>query len=198
MRKLQFSLLGLLGVVSSVAVGCAALAKPNEWWAMILTHATFAALFVGVLAAIYGHAARRAFWVGFAVVGWGYMAAGWANAMLSNAGSDDAQQFVTTELLEWLGERTLGTGQRFVATTTVSGRGPLGWFPGSSGGPMGASGGAPLSITPVPGTNPQALSRFMRIGHSLLAIIMAVAGGLLARAFYYRRERLAATAVAEG
>jgi hypothetical protein len=75
MPRFRFSLLALFGFVTLAAVGCAALARPTMLWVTIIQGVVFACLFFAVLAAIYGQRASRAFWVGFAVVGWGYMGA---------------------------------------------------------------------------------------------------------------------------
>jgi hypothetical protein len=72
MPRFRFSLLALFGFVGVTAVVFAALASPNESWLMITKGLTLGCLFFSALAGIYGHRVGRAFWVGFAVVGWGY------------------------------------------------------------------------------------------------------------------------------
>jgi hypothetical protein len=75
MPRFRFSLLTLFGFVAAMAVVCAALARPTMLWVTVIQGFAFGCLFFSVLAAIYGQRSSRAFWVGFAVVGWGYIGA---------------------------------------------------------------------------------------------------------------------------
>jgi hypothetical protein len=81
MHRFRFSLLTLFGFVAVVAVACAALVRPSPFWLMVVSSATLALLFYAVLAAVYGRSTKRAFWTGFAVVAWGYVALEWAAAV---------------------------------------------------------------------------------------------------------------------
>jgi hypothetical protein len=74
MHRYRFSLLAMFGFVAVVAVACAALARPSQLWLVVVSASSLGCLFYAVLAAAYGRNARRAFWLGFAVVGWGYVA----------------------------------------------------------------------------------------------------------------------------
>ena len=69
----QFSIKALLGLTVLVALGCAALVNVSEWWASVLIEATVAMLLVAVLLSIFRRGRGRAFWIGFAVVGWVYL-----------------------------------------------------------------------------------------------------------------------------
>jgi len=80
MQRFRFSLLAMFGFVAVVAVGCAALAKPSQLWLVVVSALSLASLFYAVLAAAYGRNAKRAFWLGFAVVGWGYVTLEWKEA----------------------------------------------------------------------------------------------------------------------
>jgi hypothetical protein len=80
MHRFRFSLLTLFGFVAVVAIACAALARPSQLWLIVVSSSTLACLFYAILAAAYGRNARRAFWLGFAVVAWGYVALEWASA----------------------------------------------------------------------------------------------------------------------
>lgn len=68
----RFSLLGLFGVVGIVAIACAALTNPTPLWACVVETGVLATLTYGVLAAVFRREARRAFWIGLSIVGWGY------------------------------------------------------------------------------------------------------------------------------
>jgi hypothetical protein len=73
MPRFRFSLLALFGCVTVAAIACAALINPTKAWCSGVITSVFVLLFFAVLSVIYGSEQRRAFWVGFAVVGWGYI-----------------------------------------------------------------------------------------------------------------------------
>lgn len=70
MNWFRFSLKGLLSFIAVVSIACAALAKPSEFWAAMTGVMLFGCLFFALLAAIYGKPLHRAFWLGFAIIGW--------------------------------------------------------------------------------------------------------------------------------
>jgi hypothetical protein len=74
MARLHFSLRSLLWFVAIAAIGCAAMVNPTEQWLVAVSTCTFGMLAFSVLAAVHGRADDRAFWSGFAIVGWGYLA----------------------------------------------------------------------------------------------------------------------------
>jgi hypothetical protein len=74
MRKFRFSIAGLMGIVLVAAVGMAALVAPSPTWAGAIFLLTCAVLGLAIVGAIYRRGASRAFWVGFCVFGWGYLA----------------------------------------------------------------------------------------------------------------------------
>jgi len=73
MFRPQFSIAGLLGVVTFVAVACAALVKPSEWWASILVTTTVVAIVAAGLSAWFHRGPRRNFAASFTVVGAAYL-----------------------------------------------------------------------------------------------------------------------------
>jgi len=93
MHRFRFSLLAMFGFVAVVAVACAALARPSQLWLVVVSASSLGSLFYAVLAAAYGRNARRAFWLGFAVVGWGYVALEW-----KEASSIAPTEFITNRL----------------------------------------------------------------------------------------------------
>jgi hypothetical protein len=93
----RFSLRGLLGAIGLLAVGLACLMFASSPWADISVSITLGALTVALIGVAYRRGDRRAFWVGFAVCGWAYMA-------LSSGSwfaSDFRYHLVTTRLLRW-------------------------------------------------------------------------------------------------
>ena len=73
MRRFRFNIASLLVVVLLVAVGFAALRESNETWDSGLFTLTLSVLLASTLLAIHRNDARRAFWIGFAVFGGGYL-----------------------------------------------------------------------------------------------------------------------------
>ncbi len=67
--RFHFSLLTLFGFVTFAAIGCAAVASGSEGWCVCIVTSVFAFLGFAALVSIYGQNDRRAFWVGFAVIG---------------------------------------------------------------------------------------------------------------------------------
>lgn len=95
MRRLRFSIAGLMGVVVVAAVGLAALQNPTSAWAGAIFMITYGWLGVAIVGAIYRRGAARAWWLGFAVFGCGYL------VMMSS--SDGRLPFPATPTAEVLG-----------------------------------------------------------------------------------------------
>jgi hypothetical protein len=94
MSSFRFSLLALFGFVAFVAAGCAALARPSELLEIIVSAAMLACLLFAVLASIIDQwSPRRAFWIGFAIAGWGFF--------LVNA-NPHSRFLPTTRMTVWL------------------------------------------------------------------------------------------------
>lgn len=69
----HFRLTGLFGAVAFVATACGALTNPTPAWTWFVVGATLCILTYSLLAAIFRRREMRAFWIGFAIVGWGYL-----------------------------------------------------------------------------------------------------------------------------
>src|SRR5688572_8646499 len=70
----QFSIRGLLYAVTFLAVAIAALLNANGLWQGLAWGAALYALSSAILLTVYRQAEPRAFWLGFAVFGWSYLA----------------------------------------------------------------------------------------------------------------------------
>jgi len=168
MGTLRFSLCSLFAAVAVVALGCMALANPSNTWMSITFSAAVALLFFAVLACLFGRFSARAFWGGFAVVGWGYL---WAQGSLPfdvknyNNEAQEYDPFITTRLLCLLAEA----------------KGP-GW-------PENAD--SPYTINDI---DLYTRFRFTCIGQSLWAIVLGFIGGVVGHILYVKRQRAAGTA----
>jgi hypothetical protein len=191
MRLPRFTIAGLMGLVVVVAVGVAALRFASELWASILLMLTLGVLGAAVLAFHERAGARRAWWRGFALFGWGYvmLAFGpWASEAI-------APHLPTTMWLDASyaklhpGDSEAGQARRLwedalrnyiVAVNTPSGA--------NSAVAFSPDGKLVVSAAP-PGPAPEP---FLRVGHSLWALLAACVGGLVGRASHARGERPAA------
>jgi len=73
MTRFRISLAGLMGLIAIAGVGIAALRFASETWAGVMLVVTLAFLGVAVLGVIYRREATRAWWLGFALFGGGYL-----------------------------------------------------------------------------------------------------------------------------
>jgi hypothetical protein len=103
MRDPRYNIASMLGAISFVAVGFAALREANDQWDSGLFSLTLGILLNAVLLAVRRTEARRAFWIGFALFGWGYLC-------LSLISSTESR-LITTQALAYL-EQTNILGKR--------------------------------------------------------------------------------------
>ena len=68
-----FSLRWLLIAVGYIAFGCAALFSASSFWWILTYSLSLTLLFSALLGTIYRVGAKRAFWVGVSIFGWGYI-----------------------------------------------------------------------------------------------------------------------------
>jgi hypothetical protein len=74
MRFIRASIAGLMGAVLIAALGLAALRSASDTWAGTTLLATCGVLGLALVGMICRGAAERAWWLGFALFGWGYLA----------------------------------------------------------------------------------------------------------------------------
>jgi hypothetical protein len=93
-RHPRYNIASALGAILFVAVGFAALREANDQWDSGLFSLTLGLLLSAVLLAVHRTEARRAFWIGFALFGWGYLS-------LSLISSTESR-LITTQALAYL------------------------------------------------------------------------------------------------
>jgi hypothetical protein len=198
MRRFRFHLGTLLLLVLLVGVGVAALRESNETWDSGIFSITLGMLSISILLAIYRTEKRRAFWLGFALFGSAYL----GYALVPSL----EPRLITTKALAFLDSRVPRSSpaeEEKVVTFADAGSnmwdGP--WLAGSirSSQPSVvnlnkgngtfeeekvvtfADAGSNMWDGPLlPGATGTA-EDFVRIGHSLLALIAAFVGGQLSR-----------------
>jgi hypothetical protein len=185
MSAWRFSLVGLLAAVTFAAVACGALVNPNEWWTIGVTSATVTLLAYAVLAALYRAGARRAFWVGAAVIGWGYFGL-LPFALGFNFESYGESPLITCRLLGMLGESRLDDSPQVISATGVNSNAGL------SGDVITFTRSGNLYTRLLVGgvaANRDAWPNFYTIGHCLWSLLLAALGGLVALRLALARER---------
>ena len=180
----RFSLVGLLAAVTFAAVACGALVNPNEWWTIGVMSASATLLAYAVLAAIYGAGARRAFWVGAAVIGWGYF--GLVPFSLGfNFENYGESPLVTCRLLKMLGESRFDDSSQVISATGFNTNAGL------SGDAITFTRSGKLYTRLLVGgvaANRDTWPNFYTIGHCLWSLCLAALGGFVALRLASARE----------
>jgi WD40 repeat protein len=188
MRRVRFSIASLLVVVLVLALGFAALRESNEIWDSGVFTLTFAVLLASILLAIHRSEARRAFWIGFAVFGWIYLGLSWVPSIES--------RLATTKVLAYLDSKVPGRPQNSFKLHVTGGT------PGNRVQAVAFSPDGKRLATSSLGTVrlwdattgrllggwAGTTENFVRIGHSLIALIVAFMGGQLSRHLCARHE----------
>jgi hypothetical protein len=192
MRRFRFKIANLLVVVLFFAVGFAALRESNEIWDSGLFSLTLGVLLISILLGVHRVEARRAFWFGFALFGLSYLGLSVVPSLES--------RLITTKALAYLDSkmpgRSLGTFTFRVSATgsgapsnqiqnvtftadgtqlTTSSQGQVKIWDAATGRLLGGWSGT--------------TENFVRIGHSLIALLASWLGGLLSRRLW-RASRL--------
>jgi hypothetical protein len=204
MARIRFSISSLLGLVLFVAIAAAALRAASDLWDSGLLSATVALLVAAVLFALHRTGKRRAFWIGLCVFGWAYIGASLIPPVEA--------RLATTKLLAYLESKRPAPAENatvlhltldsfaIVATTTPTsvedannGKGIIRDTDSST---VAATGGRwfgyPYMRNYLAWNTWSALSasgtseNFVRIGHSLICLILAFAGGHVSRFLYGR------------
>ena len=72
-RPVRVSIAGLMGVILWMSLGLAALLHPTPMWAGLLFYLAAGLFSLGVVGVVCGRVDDRAWWLGFAGFGWGYL-----------------------------------------------------------------------------------------------------------------------------
>jgi WD40 repeat protein len=184
MRRFRFRIGNLLILIVLLGVGFAALRQANDLWDCIVLTSAIGVMTVSVLLAIHRKDERWAFWVAFALFGWGYLGL--------TAIPSIEPRLLTTLGLAYLDSRV--PGRSVVSTGSTTGVGasdPIGLTVRAvTFSPQGNV----LATTNNAGTvrvwntstgillwsGTGTTENFVRIGHSLVALILAWLGGKLA------------------
>lgn len=192
MKGIRFSLGAMFLGIAAVCLACAALVKPNWVWVLTLQAASLGILTVALLAVlVYERSAARAFWIGFAVVGWGYL--GLQRLHLSEVS-------VSGEVSEWLLDVIHPYPPPGASPPPLD---PMsGQLPGAAFDPYGEAPDAATAmdlnvVGPMPSQPAAHEVEAARNAFPYLVIwiwppLFGFVGAVVAQQLYYRRERLAA------
>ncbi len=182
MQRFRFSIASLLIVVLFAAIGFAALRESSDFWDSSVFTLTLAALLISILLAVHRTEAKRAFWIGCALFGWIYLG-------LSVVPSIESR-LITTKALAYLDSKVPGRTQAgFIVRLALTGSGaPNNQVQNVAitavGNQLATSSQGQVRIWDVAtgrllrgwgGTT----ENFVRIGHSLFALLVGWFGGLL-------------------
>jgi hypothetical protein len=180
MARFRFHIGNLLILVLFMGVGFAGLREANDLWDSGIFTLTLGVLLTAVLFAVHRTGLRRAFWLGFALFGWSYLGLASIRPIES--------QLLTTKALAYLDSKipgrdlviqgVMGIPSRSVTFTpdggflTNTNPGVFQLFDAATG----------VSFSTGVGTS----ENFRRIGHSLLALIVAWLGGRISALLFVR------------
>jgi len=186
MSRIRFNIASLLVVVVVFAVGIAALREANEIWDSGLFTLTLGVLLISILIAIHRAESRRAFWIGFALFGTTYLA-------LSLVPSIESR-LATTKVLAYLDSKVPGRTQNFfkIQVTGSNQVHAVAFSPQGNQLATSSLGTVRLWDTTTGrllGGWAGTTENFVRIGHSLFALIAACVGGQLSRLLYSKNRQ---------
>ncbi len=186
-RSIRFTIAGLMGAVLAAAIGLAALRTASETWAGVMLLLTCGVLALAVVGVVCRGESERAWWLGFALFGWGYLAlAFWCGNRARSP------RLPTLMWLDAVGTK-LGlpphdggmgagvlSGLRSIGIRGIHGSvGAFGGFGGNAG-----AGGVDES--------------FAQVGHCLWALLLAILGGILASILFAAPGRRSAAQRSSG
>src|SRR5437764_13857648 len=189
MRRFRISIAGLMATVVYLCFALATLSRPMPLWGEAWLTCNLASLAVAVIGAIYSPTGRRPFWGGFAIVGWGFVALYLFPAY--------TPRLVTDSLAEWCYGAISYTPAADESVWVLVGEGFYkgrlikresdGTYQVRSDDPR-VNSGSQAGITPAV-LRPISPIDYQQLWHSMLALPVAAAGGLVARTFAGRDRR---------
>ena len=187
MRRIRFTIAGLLGVILVLGIGFAALRESSDLWESGLFTLTLGVMLISILLSIHRAGKRRGFWIGFALFGSAYLGMSLVPSI--------EPRLMTTKALAYLDSKVPGRSKvTFTVRLSGTGLGPPGnrvqnvaFAP--NGSVLATSSPGQVRVWSVAtgkllggwsGTS----ENFVKIGHSLFALLAGWLGGQLSRRLY--------------
>jgi hypothetical protein len=215
MRRFRFHLGTLVILVLLLGVGLAALRQSSETWDSSIFSITLGVLLISILLAVHRSENRRAFWLGFALFGSVYLGLSFVPSTESRLITTKALTYLDSKLpraaraglgyLEYLDFDNDGSVDLYVADNAQSNAlygnkrngtfANVTWQNGLNSAGKTVVGDGWLSNvfvrTALVGSSGTTMY-FLRIGHSFIAVVVALLGGQLSKYFYVKsRQRTA-------
>ena len=211
MRRFRFHIGAIVILIVLVAVCLAALRESNQIWDSSVFSITLGTLFMSILLTIYRLGPKRAFWLGFALAGWTYLGFTLVPSIESRLITTKTLTYLDSKVprslmarlgyFESIDSDNDGTTDLYVVNSQThalvvdKGNGAIaGSTPnaGSNSANNRTSGSGWLLLLNSVGRwmrgpvgSPE---NFVRIGHSLLALVIAVIGGQVSRHLYAKNH----------
>jgi hypothetical protein len=188
MRHYHFSIRGLMIAIVIIGVGLVALRTPSRIWANAGFSLALGAVTLAIPAAVAAVDERRAFWIGFAVLGGVYFLfalAPWVDQSASH-------QLLTTTLLD-LAAPYIVSNEYMMKSYALIATPPAG-TPGGPGPSLWQVWNLPDFRTSANGNwsigyvTLHSPFLYYRIGHAAFCLLVAFIGGEVARYLYLRRQ----------
>jgi hypothetical protein len=168
MKRIRFNIASLLGVIWVLGVGFAALRESSDLWESGIFSVTLGMLSISILLAVYRTEQTRAFWIGFAVFGWIYLAL----ALMPSTESG----LITTRALTYVDSKVPGRPLDILLTLPELIR-----FANVNRLDINTPDIVTLAKVELLVGWSGTTENFVRIGHSLLALLASWVGGQLSR-----------------
>ena len=194
MRRFRFHLGTLVIFVLVLGVGLAALRESNDIWDSSIFSITLGILLISFLLAIHRTERRRAFWLGFALFGLIYLGLSLVPSIQSRLITNKALALLDSKVqrsspagLVYFDYDNDGAMDLYVVNTQshafVLNKGNGDWIKDVT-----VTGSNPTRFTNILAgrslTGFGSTENFIRIGHSLFALFMALLGGYISRRLY--------------
>lgn len=157
----QFSIRGLFLGVTILSVGIAALLNANGWWEAAAWGGTIFFLAIAIMLAIYRQAERRAFWLGFTLLGWLYLAVliySWmhyANPQYARSDPLTQSSLLTTRLSQLAYSAMLPESKRQPSIPVEGNSAPMTVYFGVNDGQTATTSTPTMMMAPLVGTVPR-------------------------------------------
>jgi hypothetical protein len=191
MKRIRFNIASLLGVILVLGVGFAGLRESNDTWDSSIFSITLCFLLISIPLAVDRTDKRRAFWMGFALFGSAYLGFSLSPPIESRLITTRALTFLDSKVAPSIPTRLTYNGLTDTLVVNNSQPIPLNVTKRTGIDPdvnfVGVSIPNILVKLPPSGSSGTA-ENFVRIGHSLLALISALLGGLISRRLYAKNR----------